>query len=123
MITIYLPTTTQAQTVRFYLSHFGFRRRAALGPVVFVEHPSGVSLGIEEVQLAEAFPPTFRLQIRLQSWKEAKSVLDSLLADDVEVADSPGLPSESGFFAVRDPDGRRVVVLWPSWTHAALDPN
>ena len=117
MITIYLPTTTHAQTVRFYLTHFGFRRRAELGPVVFVEHPSGVSLGLEEVEVAEVFPPTFRLQIGLQSWQEAKTVLDSLLADDVETSHSSGQPSESGAFAVRDPDGRQIVVLWPcgSW--------
>ena len=113
MLTIYLPSTKQNETESFYVNNFGFYRLTAHGPVVWLKNSSGITLGIEEVEQAESFPPTFRLEFKTESRQEAEEILDSFRKQGADIT-YPLFPSSEVHIAytVRDPDQRPVMVVW-----------
>lgn len=113
MIIVKLPSANQDRTVWFYTNYFGFQKRGAHGPVVWIKGPPGFSLAIEEVERKEEFPSTFRLEFLMDSRHEAEAVLHALLKDGVEVTyPLSGSSDVSIAFSANDPDGRCVFVYW-----------
>jgi hypothetical protein len=113
MISVYLPSSAPGLTELFYTNYLSFQRKSAHGPVVWLQREPSFSLAIEAVEQKAEFPSSFALELQMESRREAEMVHQALLRDEIQISYPIRWQSDNHInFSTRDPDGRRVVIMW-----------
>ena len=113
--TVGIPVSDQASSLDFYVEKLGFEKRldAAFGEARWIEvAPAHAGTSIALVPAHEGAPIGVDTGIRL-STRDAESAHVRLLAGGVDVDSEVIRMGESvpPMFALRDPDGNRLVIV------------
>ena len=108
---LHLHVRDLARSQRFYQSHFGLRKHARHGDILFLTDKKGFSLALAPDPRPSSLPRWFHFGFRQPSAKAVRKLHAALDSAGVPVHD---LEEYEGYVTFRcmDPDGYRIEVYW-----------
>ncbi|MBI4480473.1 MAG: VOC family protein [Acidobacteria bacterium] len=106
---LHLHVRDLGRSQRFYQTHFGFRRHARHGDIVFLADKKGFSLALALDPRPARLPRWFHFGFRLSSRAAVRKSFSDLKSQGVPVA---GFADYGGYVTFRctDPDGHQIEI-------------
>ncbi len=110
---VHLGTKNIKNSVEFYSSVFGFKKKFDHPPGVFLENKAGFLIAIDPVDELPNFPSWYHLGFCLGTEKEALDMYQKCKTLNVKIVrDIMHEQSQFASFFIADPDGNKLEISW-----------
>jgi catechol 2,3-dioxygenase-like lactoylglutathione lyase family enzyme len=107
---LHLHVRDLRRSQRFYQTHFGFRRHARHGDILFLEDKKGFSLALALDAHPSRLPRWFHFGFRLSTRAAVRKSFSELKSQGVPVEDLADYGSRMTFQCT-DPDGHKIEIF------------
>ena len=109
----HLGTKNLANSVEFYSSIFGFKKKFDHDPGVFLENGEGFLLAIDPVDEVPKMPSWYHLGFCVSSEDEALAMYQKCKSHGINfVREMMHKPGEFASFFILDPDANKLEISW-----------
>ena len=110
---VHLGTKDLKNSVEFYSSVFGFKKKFDHPPGIFLEDKAGFLIAIDPVEELPVFPSWYHLGFCLGSETEALDMYEKCKSLNVRIVrDLMHKEKQFASFFIIDPDGNKLEISW-----------